>query len=188
MDYILVNLLDNEETFTGYVGGPIWTTIYEENCLLDKVFSDLKQRVNKEKFKLLDNADSCTENTLLYHMISGLHASVNTHISEGFEDPVNHELTTNNQTYFLEAVGHHPDRVKNLHFIYAAVVKAVSMMEHALVQNDYETGLGNKEDLKAKRLILSLLKKVGTSSCDEPFKAKNFFQGLEEDKAQMELL
>ena len=47
-----------------------------------------------------------------------------------------------NQTYFLNHVGNHPDRVKNLHFIYAAVVKAVTMMEQSLVQNDYETGLG----------------------------------------------
>ena len=45
-DYMLVNLLENQETFTAYVGGPIWTMIYEENCLLDQAFSDLKHRVN----------------------------------------------------------------------------------------------------------------------------------------------
>jgi len=41
-DYILVNLLDNEETFTAYEGGPVWSTIYQENCVLDKAFSNLK--------------------------------------------------------------------------------------------------------------------------------------------------
>ena len=45
-DYTLVNLLDNEETYTAYVGGPVWNTIYEENCLLDQAFSGLKQRAN----------------------------------------------------------------------------------------------------------------------------------------------
>ena len=44
-DYILVNLLDNLETFTAYEGGPIWNSIYEENCLLDKAFSNLKHRL-----------------------------------------------------------------------------------------------------------------------------------------------
>ena len=137
---MLVNLMDNQETFTAYVGGPIWSAIYEENCLLDKVFQHLKLRANKDKYRLLDSVESCTEATLLYHLMSGLHASVNTHISEGFED-ANGELMSN-QTYFLNHVGNHPDRVKNLHFIYAAVVKAVTMMEQSLVQNDYETGLG----------------------------------------------
>ena len=73
-------------------------------------------------------------------MMSGLHASVNTHISEGFEDERTMELT-NNKTYFMEKIGDHPDRVKNLHFIYAAVVKAVGLMEQRLIQNDFSTGL-----------------------------------------------
>ena len=92
----MVNLLDNIETFTAYNGAPVWGSIYEENCLLDKKFTDLKHRVNKDKFKMLDNSESCTEATLLYHMMSGLHASVNTHISEGFDDPVNEGELTNN--------------------------------------------------------------------------------------------
>ena len=157
-DYMLVNLLDNQETFTAYVGGPIWSAIYEENCLLDQAFSDIKQRANDVRARLLDSGETCTEATLLYHLMSGLHASVNTHVSEGFEGPEN--SLVNNQTYFLDHVGNHPDRVKNLHFTYAAVVKAITIMEQSLVQNDYETGLGTQDDLKAKRLILSLLKRL----------------------------
>ena len=127
-DYILVNLLENEEKFTGYEGSPVWNTIYDENCFLDVALTDLKRGVNKDRFFELDAEASCTESTLLYHMMSGLHASVNTHISEGFEDERTMELT-NNKTYFMEKIGDHPDRVKNLHFIYAAVVKAVGLME-----------------------------------------------------------
>ena len=122
---MLVNLLDNEETFTAYEGGPIWNSIYEENCLLDKAFSNLKHRLKQKIFKLLDHEDYCTEETLLYHMISGLHASVNTHISEGFSDLSKPGENVANQTFFLDHVGNHLDRVKNLHFVYAAAVKAV---------------------------------------------------------------
>ena len=78
---------------------------------------------------MLDSTESCTEATLLYHLMSGLHASVNTHISEGFESTEQPGELVNNRTYFLNSVGDHPDRVKNLHFLYAAVLKAVSMME-----------------------------------------------------------
>ena len=142
--------------------------------MLDKAFTDLKLRVNEDKFRLLDHAESCTETTLLYHLMSGFHTSVNTHISEGFEGE-DEGSYTNNQTYFLEKVGNHPERVKNLHFIYGAVVKAVIMMEQPLIQNDYETGLGSQDDLNAKRLIKSLLKRLSQSDCDEPFREKNFF-------------
>ena len=100
--------------------------------MLDKAFTDLKFRVNEDKFRLLNHAESCTETTLLYHLMSGFHTSVNTHISEGFEG-AEEGTYTNNQTYFLEKVGNHPERVKNLHFIYAAVVKAVIMMEQPLI-------------------------------------------------------
>ena len=157
------------------MGAPVWKSIYEENCLLDKVFTDLKHRVNQEKYKLLDNAESCTETTLLYHLMSGLHTSVNTHISEAFEDSTKPGELINNQTYFLQAVGDHPDRVKNLYFVYAAVVKAVTLMEQTLVQNDYHTGLGAEEDAGTKQLITDLLTRIVGSNCNEPFKEKNFF-------------
>ena len=182
-----MNLLENEETFTAYMGAPIWKSIYEENCMLDNVFTDLKHRIGLDGYKLLDNAESCTETTLLYHLMSGLHTSVNTHISEAFEDPASGDLI-NNQTYFLEAVGDHPDRVKNLHFVYAAVVKAVTLMEQTLIQNDFHTGLGAQEDARTKRLISDLLMRLSGSNCDEPFKEKNFFKGKEKDLAEMELL
>ena len=33
-DYIIVNLMDNVESYTAYEGAPIWSAIYEENCYL----------------------------------------------------------------------------------------------------------------------------------------------------------
>lgn len=155
-----MNLLENEESYTAFVGGPIWKSIYEENCVLDKAFSDIKQRVNREKYLMLDSTESCTEATLLYHLMSGFHASVNTHISEGFESKESPGELVNNRTYFLNSVGDHPDRVKNLHFLYAAVVKAVSLMEKSLINNDFETGLKNSDDVRAKQLVMMLLQRL----------------------------
>ena len=186
-DYILVNLLDNEEKFTGYEGSPVWNTIYEENCVLDQAISNLKPLVNQDRFWQLDNEESCSEATLLYHVMSGLHASVNTHISEGFEDPQTLEIS-NNKTYFMEKIGDHPNRVKNLHFIYAAVVKAVGLMEQRLIQNDYTTGLKISDDEHAKKLIILLLKNLAEGDCENSFQEKNFFKGKQADIAEKELL
>ena len=108
--------------------------------------------------------------------MSGLHASVNTHISEGFEDPKTLEIS-NNKTYFMEKIGDHPSRVKNLHFIYAAVVKAIGLMEQRLIQNDYTTGLRISDDEHAKKLIILLLKNLAEGDCENSFQEKNFFKG-----------
>ena len=136
---------------------------------------------------VLDEADICTDETLLYYLMSGLHASVNTHVSDMFENPQTHEYS-NNQTYFLEKVGNHKDRVKNLHFIYAAVVKAVGMMEPALLNREYETGLDKKADRETSILIRELARKINSGICSETFKEKAFFQGVEGAAAQLELL
>lgn len=106
--------------------------------------------------------------------MSGLHASVNTHISDMFEDPKTHEFS-NNQTYFLEKVGNHKDRVKNLHFIYAAVVKAIGMMEPVLLNTEYQTGLDRRADKETSMLIRDLIRKINSGTCDQAFKEKAFF-------------
>jgi len=126
---------------------------------------------------VLDEVDTCTDETLLYYLMSGLHASVNTHISDAFEDEATHEFSANS-TYFMEKIGHHKDRVKNLHFIYAAVVKAVGMMEPILLNREYTTGLDKVADRQSSDLIRELIRKVnGQSTCPDAFQEKAFFQG-----------
>ena len=136
---------------------------------------------------VLEQADSCTEETLLYYLVSGLHASVNTHISTGFIDPVTQEQTSN-QTYFLEKVGNHKDRVKNLHFIYAAVIKAISAMEPALLNADYKTGLDKKADKDTELLIRDLIRKISTGRCDRAFKANELFDSDQKEATKLKLI
>jgi hypothetical protein len=51
----------------------IWKAIYQENCMI-------------EKLQELDVSNTCSEETLLYQLISGMHASVNMHVSKNFFD------------------------------------------------------------------------------------------------------
>ena len=71
---IYVDLEVNVENYTAYDGGHIWKAIYTENCNIDK-------------FNKIENVQTCSEETLLYHMVSGLHASVNSHVTRNF---INH--------------------------------------------------------------------------------------------------
>jgi hypothetical protein len=115
--------MDNIESFTAYEGAPIWRAIYEENCFLA-----LDENIPVE-FDTRDQELQCTESTLLYHLMSGLHTSINTHISANFH--IN-DQSVKNVTYFMERIGGHPDRVRNLHFIYSAAVRAVSLLSAAM--------------------------------------------------------
>ena len=116
--------------------------------------------------------------------MSGLHTSINTHISNGF--PLSgSKLDTINQTYFLEAVGNHKDRVKNLYFLFAVVVKAVVKMEPVLLNKNLATGLENDNSHLSKLLIRDLITQIDKQCEGEPFQDKKFFNN---DKEGMQLL
>lgn len=143
-DYIIVNLVDNVESYTAYEGASVWKAIYEENCILTEKTA-VPFTVKKQ------NEDQCTESTLLYHLMSGLHTSINTHVSANFYLPNGERVK--NDTYFLERIGNHPDRVKNLHLIYSAAVRAVGLISKAMQRQDYTTGINAEEDALTPILV-----------------------------------
>lgn len=70
---VFVDLIENPERFTGYVGesaNRIWKSIYEENCF------------TPSKNPLADSTwNQCEERQTFYRIVSGLHASISTHLS-----------------------------------------------------------------------------------------------------------
>jgi ERO1-like protein alpha len=175
-DYIIVNLMDNIESFTAYEGAPIWSAIYSENCFLP-----LKGSLPQS----LQPADQCTESTLLYHLMSGLHTSINTHVSANFYSQ-DSDLPYKNDTYFMERIGNHPDRVKNLHFIYSAAVRAVELITVAMQKQDYSTGISLKEDEKTPVLVRELLD--GIHEHGRTFNEQTLFRGMTGRKTRLNLL
>lgn len=108
-DSVLVDLTANPERFTGYGGeqsSQIWSSIYKENC-----FSS-------------DQAQNCLAKGAFYRLVSGLHASIGTHLSN---DHLNTETGKwgPNLDLFMARVGNFPDRVANIYFNYAVVAKAL---------------------------------------------------------------
>ena len=91
-NYIFVRLPDNRESFTAFQGAKVWTSMYEGNTMLSE----------SARSKIF--GDSSRETNSMYQFVSGLHASVATHISEGFWDEEN-QVATTNTTYFLDHVG-----------------------------------------------------------------------------------
>ncbi|EGV62504.1 endoplasmic oxidoreductin-1 [Yamadazyma tenuis] len=108
-DYI--NLVDNPERFTGYGGKQahnIWQSIYEENCFKD------------------DADKECSTKKLFFRVLSGMHASISTHLSNEYVDPFEEEMEFSpNLKIFMERVGQFNDRISNLYFNYGLVSQAL---------------------------------------------------------------
>eukprot|EP00605_Chrysophyceae_sp_TOSAG23-4_P001507 GSChrysophyteH1.ASY1.ANO1.1651.1 assembled CDS len=147
-----VNLLDNPESYTGYTGESprrVWKAIHEENCFSDGGYFGA----------LTDNASGqCLEKRVFYRLISGMQASISTHIAKDyyFEDT---EKWGTNIPLFVRAVGSHPERINNLYFTFLFVLRAISKAAPSLTNYRYDTG--HKEEDEE---VASLMRKLVTST------------------------
>jgi ERO1-like protein alpha len=137
---IYVDLHEDKEEFTGYQGRGIWEVIYKENC---KKFYDM-----------------CTNNKLLYRLISGLHTSVSTHLSFYFKDHSRRQRPNikyiPNMWLYLSKVGQHSERLTNLIYATSLLMKGISRYANEISQFPIELDDLN-EELKTKDLLKKLL-------------------------------
>lgn len=84
-DYYDLSLIP--ERYTGYSGADaqrVWKTIYEENCFglseANLVSSKPGPAAVVPDTLASDGADQCLEKRVYYKIVSGLHASISTHI------------------------------------------------------------------------------------------------------------
>ena len=92
-------------------------------------------------------------------MVSGLHASVNMHVSRNYYDASKNSTETNHEMY-LNSIGKYEDRIKNLFFVYAAALRALNIGRDILRDYNYKTGLDHIQDEHTTLLINDLLKKT----------------------------
>ena len=86
------------------------------------------------------NTEECSEETLLYQIISGIHGSINMHVSHNFHETEDSESRMNHQL-FLNMIGFHEDRLKNLYFLFSLVLRAINRAEPILRAYNYNTDL-----------------------------------------------
>jgi len=98
---VYVNLKENQEAWTGYQGQKIWSVIYGENCF---------------------NQEMCKEEKMFNNLISGLHTSISSHLTEYYFEEGRNKSKPNFRLFF-EKVGNFPERIKNLYFIYSVLLR-----------------------------------------------------------------
>ena len=204
-----VSLVDNPERFTGYAGEGahmVWDAIYKENCFskpsakpllrteFGGSFSDMVQAANDLRSVLRANApavefppeDDCLEKRVFYRVISGMHASISTHLCHDYLNQTTGEWGPNLQCY-QERLETHPDRISNLYFNYALVLRALTKLRSHLQGYTFCSGdLVQDRDTKSKVLRLIDQAASGPAIFDEKlmFQDSAVAGGLKDDFRQ----
>ena len=128
-----VDLLADKEQYTGYQGQRIWNLIYEENCI----------RLSQQ----------CGDNNFLFRIISGMHTSVSSHLTEYFvQFKENEEIMSTNEMLYFRKVGKHREFMENLVFSVQVILK--SFIRYIDIIQDFPIDTGDfHEDMKTQKLL-----------------------------------
>lgn len=169
---VFVDLKLNPERYTGYSGpsaNRVWRAIHEENC-----FS-------------FDNDGQCLEKRVFFRLISGLQASISTHIAREYyygSDFGDDDGTWGpNLKLFVERVGSHEDRLHNMYFAYLFLLRAVAKAAPELELFDYNTG-NTTDDARVVSLVKALVRpdhplvdaSTAAQTCQHGFDESKLFQ------------
>ncbi|XP_053331536.1 ERO1-like protein alpha [Spea bombifrons] len=196
-----VDLLINPERFTGYKGSDackIWNSIYEENCFKPKAvklpLSSLPLGRGDGEENLFNNwlEGLCFEKRAFYRLISGLHTSINIHLSARYllQDTWIDKIWGHNVSEFrkrFDAVltqGEGPRRLKNLYFIYLIELRAVSKVLPYFERDGFLLYTGNEtKDAENKELLIDILRDA--KSFPLHFDENSLFAGGKEEADQL---
>lgn len=154
----VVDLMLNPERNTGYNGTHIWRAIYEENCIDMDGITDQPM---------------CYEERVLYRLLSGLHASTTLSIAKNYYPPNKRKGRENweaNPKYFYEQFHDHPEYIRNLHFSYVVLLRALKKASPVLYKYEIKTG-NIVDDETATILLRRLLDSSILTSCNDVFHA-----------------
>ncbi len=190
-----VSLAENPERFTGYAGSPVWDAIYRENCFSKETRTHLPSK-RADSFGGLRSVmqanalsseltldDECLEKRVFHRIISGMHASISTHICFDYLNQSTGNWGPNQQCY-QDRLASHPERISNLYFDYAILLRAVIKLRTYLKNYTFCSGDPSQNTI-TKRKVLHL---ADTAAAQPPiFDERTMFQdpdvagGLKED-------
>ncbi|KAK0298775.1 endoplasmic oxidoreductin-1 [Friedmanniomyces endolithicus] len=170
--------------YAGEGAHQVWEAIYRENCFsrpstgensasmpgLSAQFPTLSENqahaamdfkhVMKAAIKsgvaeqALDTEEECLEKRVFYRVISGMHASISTHLCHDYLNQTTGQWGPNLQCY-KERLHDHPERLSNLYFNYALVLRAVGKLRDYVQDYTFCTG-----DPEQDQLTKDMIKKL----------------------------
>ncbi len=166
-----VSLVDNPERFTGYAGANVWDAIYRENCFSKEISAttltgntqplgtfqaanDLRTVIQAGAPSFDLSLDECLEKRVFHRVISGMHASITTHICNDYLNQTTGNWGPNLQCY-QDRLATHPERISNLYFNYALLLRAVTKLRTYLKHYTFCSG-DAVQDSSTRTAVLAL--------------------------------
>ncbi|KAI9668986.1 MAG: endoplasmic oxidoreductin-1 [Trizodia sp. TS-e1964] len=109
---------------------------------------------------LLQFDDECLEKRVFHRIISGMHASISTHLCWDYLNQTTGKWGPNLQCY-EERLHKHPERISNLYFNYAVVLRSVAKLRSHIAGYTFCSG-DAVQDRTTKRKVLKLADKIVT--------------------------
>ncbi|KAG9247016.1 endoplasmic reticulum Oxidoreductin 1-domain-containing protein [Calycina marina] len=109
----------------------------------------------------LELEGECVEKRVFYRVISGMHTSISTHLCWDFLNQTTGEWGPNLQCY-KDRLHQHADRVSNLYFNYALVLRAITKLGPSLMDYTFCSG-DPSQDRDTKYKVQGLLTQAGTA-------------------------
>lgn len=134
-DGVIIDISRNPERFTGYIPPPeqnIWSLIYQHQL----------------------EGECPIEQKVFYQIISGFHSSVSTHLSNEYYNNVSKSWEPNLELFNFK-VGDHPERIQNIYFNYALLVRSILRLSPYL--KDYKF---NPQNPAKNRYVYNQVKEV----------------------------
>ncbi|KAF3920861.1 hypothetical protein ABW21_db0203634 [Orbilia brochopaga] len=178
---VYVSLVDNPERFTGYAGksaNNVWKAVYQENCfntnaekssplsnnsplggpaaagLKNVVMGRRKHEVVQQDLIAPPPEEQCLEKRVFYRVLSGMHASISMHLCYDFLNQTTGKWAPNLQCY-KERLHNYPDRIQNMYFNYAILLRAVAKLRNNLKSYTFCSG-DKRTDETTRRKITAL--------------------------------
>ncbi len=117
--------------------------------------------------------EECLEKRVFYRVMSGMHASISTHLCWDFLNQTTGEWQPNVQCY-MSRLHTHPERISNLYFNYALVTRAIAKLGDHLQKYTFCTGdLDQDTATKAKVFAVTQGAASVPQTLDESLMFKN---------------
>ncbi|KAF4311222.1 Endoplasmic reticulum oxidoreductin 1 [Botryosphaeria dothidea] len=122
----------------------------------------------------LELDDECLEKRVFYRVVSGMHASISTHLCWDFLNQTTGQWHPNLACY-EHRLHKFPDRISNLYFNYALVLRAVGKLRSHL-ENYQFCSADAAQDAQTKNLVLSLIDTIPANQRERIFDEGVMFQ------------
>ncbi|KAL8426412.1 hypothetical protein ACSSS7_008128 [Eimeria intestinalis] len=191
---VYVDLMRNPPGYTEYQGGPIWGFLHRQLQQLQQ--SELQQQQQQQQKQQQqqqqqqeEEADvlTCGDAAKLSRVLSGMQSNISalaaeyfyakpSVLSNGDSDEVPPPPKPSpSVSFFLERFAQHPERIQNLFFTFAFILKGVCGLTDVLQECSCETGNGG-DDLAARAELLQILNATASqlTACNAAFRQPVF--------------